>query len=88
MSAEEHRDFYIPYNQAGPCTAKPCAGELIKDLQNGFSDEGQYLAEFLQATPPEYTEVVEEVVRKASSSNPVSPPPTSPSTISKAKASP
>ena len=57
MSAEEHRDFYIPYNQAkralhGKVLYFFLAGELIKDLQNGFSDQGeQYLAEFLQETP-------------------------------------
>ena len=95
MSAEERRDFYIPYNQAkralhGKVRYFFLAGEIIKDLQNGFSDEGeQYLAEFLQDNPyPEYTAVVEEVVRKASKLKPGHRPPTSPSTISRAKASP
>ncbi len=82
MSAEERRDFYIPYNQAkralhGKARYFFLAGEIIKDLQNGFSDEGeQYLAEFLQDNPyPEYTEVVEEVVRKASKLKPGQPAP-------------
>ena len=72
----------IPYNQAkralhGKALYFFIAGELIKDLQNGFSDEGeQYLAEFLQDNPyPEYTEVVEEVVRKASKLKPGQPAP-------------
>ena len=82
MSAEERRDFYIPYNQAkralhGKALYFFLAGEIIKDLQNGFSDEGeQCLAEFLQDNPyPEYTEVVEEVVRKASKLKPGQPAP-------------
>ena len=82
MSAEERRDFYIPYNQAkralhGKALYFFLAGEIIKDLQNGFSDEGeQYLAEFLQDNPyPEYTEVVEEVVREASKVKPGQPAP-------------
>ena len=77
MSAEERRDFYIPYNQAkralhGKALYFFLAGEIIKDLQKGFSNEGeQYLAEFLQDNPhPEYTEVVEEVVREASKLKP------------------
>ena len=82
MSAEERRDFYIPYNQAkralhGKALYFFLAGEIIKDLQKGFSDEGeQYLAEFLQDNPyPEYTEVVEEVVREASKLKPGQPAP-------------
>ncbi|MDE2814339.1 MAG: TlpA disulfide reductase family protein [Gemmatimonadota bacterium] len=82
MSAEECRDFYILYNQAkralhGKALYFFLAGEIIKDLQKGFSDEGeQYLAEFLQDNPyPEYTEVVEEVVREASKLKPGQPAP-------------
>ena len=82
MSAEERRDCYIPYNQAkralhGKALYFFLAGEIIKDLQKGFSDEGeQYLAEFLQDNPyPEYTEVVEEVVREASKLKPGQPAP-------------
>ena len=82
MSAEERRDCYIPYNQAkralhGKALYFFLAGEIIEDLQKGFSDEGeQYLAEFLQDNPyPEYTEVVEEVVREASKLKPGQPAP-------------
>ena len=43
------------------------AGEIIDDFQQGRFDQGeQRLAEFLQDNPyPEYTEVVEEVVRES-----------------------
>ena len=53
------------------------AGEIIDDFQQGRFDQGeQRLAEFLQDNPyPEYTEVVEEVVREASKIKPGQPAP-------------
>ena len=53
------------------------AGEIIDDFQQGRFDQGeQRLAEFLQDNPyPEYTEVVEEVVREASKLKPGQPAP-------------
>ncbi len=53
------------------------AGEIINDFQRGRFDQGeQRLAEFLQDNPyPEYTEVVEEVVRETSKFKPGQPAP-------------
>ncbi len=53
------------------------AGEIIDDFQQGRFDQGeQRLAEFLQDNPyPEYTEVVEEVVRETSKFKPGQPAP-------------
>ena len=53
------------------------AGEIIKDLKEGRFDQGeQRLTEFLQDNPyPEYTEVVEEVVRETSKLKPGQPAP-------------
>ena len=53
------------------------AGEIINDFQRGRFDQGeQRLAEFRQDNPyPEYTEVVEEVVREASKLKPGQPTP-------------
>ena len=85
MSTEErrdHRDFYIPYNQAkrllrGKVLYCFLAGEIVTDFQQGQFDQGeQRLTEFLQDNPyPEYTEVVEEVVRQASKLKPGQPAP-------------
>ena len=53
------------------------AGEIINDFQRGRFDQGeQRWAEFLQDNPyPEYTEVVEEVVRETSKFKPGQPAP-------------
>ena len=53
------------------------AGEIIDDFQQGRFDQGeQRLAEFLQDNPyPEYTEVVEEVVRETAKLKPGQPAP-------------
>ena len=53
------------------------AGEIVNDFQRGRFDQGeQRLAEFLQDNPyPEYTEVVEEVVRETSKFKPGQPAP-------------
>ena len=53
------------------------AGEIINDFQRGRFDQGeQRLAEFLQDNPyPEYTEVVEEVMRETSKFKPGQPAP-------------
>ena len=53
------------------------AGEIVRDFWQGWFDQGeQRLAEFLQDNPyPEYTEVVEEVVRETSKLKPGQPAP-------------
>ena len=53
------------------------AGEIIDDFQQGRFDQGeQRLAEFLRDNPyPEYTEVVEEVVRETAQFKPGQPAP-------------
>ena len=53
------------------------AGEIIDDFQQGRFDQGeQRLAEFLRDNPyPEYTEVVEEVVRETAKLKPGQPAP-------------
>ena len=53
------------------------AGEIINDFQQGRFDQGdQRLAEFIQDNPyPEYTEIVEEVVRETSKFKPGQPAP-------------
>ena len=53
------------------------AWEIIEDFQQGRFDQGdQRLAEFIQDNPyPEYTEIVEEVVRETSKFKPGQPAP-------------
>ena len=85
LSEEQCRDLletYTRYNQAkrllhGKVLYFLLAGEIVSDFQWGHFDQGeQRLAEFLQDNPyPEYTEVVEEVVRKASKLKPGQPAP-------------
>ena len=85
MSAEERRDLfdsYIPYNHAkrvlrGKVLYFFLAGEIVWDFQIGQFDVGeQRWAEFLQDNPyPEYTKVVEEVVRETSKLKPGQPAP-------------
>ena len=85
MAAEERRDLfetYVPYNQAkrtlrGKVLYFFLAGEIVRDFQYGLFNIGeQRWAEFLQDNPyPEYTEVVEEVVREASKIKPGQPAP-------------
>ena len=76
MTTEERRDqfeTYVPYNHAkrtlhGKVLYFFLAGEIVMDFQYGLFNIGEHRwAEFLQDNPyPEYTEVVEEVVREAS----------------------
>ena len=85
MAAEERRDqfeTYVPYNRAkrllhGKVLYFFLAGEIVMDFQYGLFNIGeQRWAEFLQDNPyPEYTEVVEEVVREASKIKPGQPAP-------------
>ena len=85
MAAEERRNLfetYVPYNHAkrllrGKVLYFFLAGEIVKDFQYGLFNIGeQRWAEFLQDNPyPEYTEVVEEVVREASKIKPGQPAP-------------
>ncbi|MXX36986.1 MAG: TlpA family protein disulfide reductase [Gemmatimonadetes bacterium] len=85
MAAGERRDqfeTYVPYNQAkrtlhGKVLYFFLAGEIVIDFQYGLFNIGeQRWAEFLQDNPyPEYTEVVEEVVREASKIKPGQPAP-------------
>ena len=85
MAAEERRnqfETYVPYNHAkrtlhGKVLYFFLAGEIVMDFQYGLFNIGeQRWAEFLQDNPyPEYTEVVEEVVREASKIKPGQPAP-------------
>ena len=85
MPAEEPKAFtetYSDYNQAkrvlhGKVLYFFLAGEIIEDFQQGRFDQGeQRLAEFLQDNPyPEYTEVVEEVMRETAQLKPGQPAP-------------
>ena len=85
LSEEQCRDLletYTRYNQAkrvlhGKVLYFLLAGEIVTDFQWGHFDQGeQRLAEFRQDNPyPEYTEVVEEVVREASKLKPGQPAP-------------
>ena len=85
LSEEQCRDLletYTRYNQAkrvlhGKVLYFLLAGEIVSDFQWGHFDQSeQRLAEFLQDNPyPEYTEVVEEVVREASKFKPGQPAP-------------
>ena len=83
---EERRNLfetYVPYNHAKRTLARQSPvflsrrGNRIKDFQYGLFNIGeQRWAEFLQDNPyPEYTEVVEEVVREASKIKPGQPAP-------------
>ena len=84
-NAEEPKAFaetYSNYNQAkqtlhGKVLYFFLAGEIIDDFQQGRFDQGeQRLAEFLQDNPyPEYTEVVEEVMRETAQLKPGQPAP-------------
>ena len=85
MTTEERRDqfeTYVPYNHAkrtlhGKVLYFFLAGEIVMDFQYGLFNIGEHRwAEFLQDNPyPEYTEVVEEVVREASKIKPGQPAP-------------
>ena len=85
MAAEERRalvETYVPYNHAkrllrGKVLYFFLAGEIVMDFQYGLFNIGEHRwAEFLQDNPyPEYTEVVEEVVREASKIKPGQPAP-------------
>ncbi len=85
MAAEERRalvETYVPYNHAkrllrGKVLYFFLAGEIVLDFQYGLFNIGeQRWAEFLQDNPyPEYTEMVEEVVREASKIKPGQPAP-------------
>ena len=85
MPAEEPKAFaetYSNYNQAkqtlhGKVLYFFLAGEISDDFQQGRFDQGeQRLAEFLQDNPyPEYTEVVEEVMRETAQLKPGQPAP-------------
>ena len=85
MAAEERRalvETYVPYNHAkrllrGKVLYFFLAGEIVMDFQYGLFNIGEHRwAEFLQDNPyPEYTEVVEEVVREASKLKPGQPAP-------------
>ena len=85
LSEEQGQDLletYTRYNQAkrllhGKVLYFLLAGEIVSDFQWGHFDQGeQRLAEFRQDNPyPEYTEVVEEVVREASKLKPGQPAP-------------
>ena len=79
---QDHIETYTPYNQAkqtlhGKVRYFFIAGEIVWDFRKGWFDQGeQRLAEFLQDNPyPEYTEVVEEVVREISKLKPGQPAP-------------
>ena len=79
---QDHIETYTPYNQAkqtlhGKVRYFFLAGEIVRDFRQGWFDQGeQRLAEFLQDNPyPEYTEVVEEVVRETSKLKPGQPAP-------------
>ena len=84
-NAEEPKAFaetYSNYNQAkqilhGKVLYFFLAGEISDDFQQGRFDQGeQRLAEFLQDNPyPEYTEVVEEVMRETAQLKPGQPAP-------------
>ena len=85
LSESQRQDLfetYTRYNQAkrllhGKVLYFFLAGEIVRDFQHGHFDQGeQRLAEFLQDNPyPEYTEVVEEVVRETSKLKPGQPAP-------------
>ena len=85
LSEEQRQDLfetYTRYNQAkqalhGKVLYFFLAGEIVRDFQHGHFEQGeQRLAEFLQDNPyPEYTEVVEEVIREASKLKPGQPAP-------------
>ena len=85
MAAEERRNLfetYVPYNHAkrtlyGKVLYFFIAGEIVRDFQYGLFNIGeQRWAEFLQDNPyPEYTKVVEEIVREASKIKPGQPAP-------------
>ena len=85
LSDSQRQDLfatYTRYNQAkqalhGKVLYFFLAGEIVRDFQHGHFDQGeQRLAEFLQDNPyPEYTEVVEEVIREASKLKPGQPAP-------------
>ena len=79
---QDHIETYTPYSQAkrtlhGKVLYFFLAGEIVRDFRQGWFDQGeQRLAEFLQDNPyPEYTEVVEEVVRETSKLKPGQPAP-------------
>ena len=79
---QDHIETYTPYNQAkqtlhGKVRYFFLAGEIVWSFRKGWFDQGeQRLAEFLQDNPyPEYTEVVEEVVRETSKLKPGQPAP-------------
>ena len=74
---QDHIETYTPYNQAkrtlhGKVLYFFLAGEIVWDFRRSWFDHGeQRLAEFRQDNPyPEYTEVVEEVVRETSKLKP------------------
>ena len=85
MAAQERRnqfETYVPYNHAkrvlhGKVLYFFLAGEIVMDFQYGLFNIGEHRwAEFLQDNPyPEYTEVVEEVVRETSKLKPGQPAP-------------
>ena len=85
LSESQRQDLfetYTRYNQAkrllhGKVLYFFLAGEIVRDFQHGHFDQGeQHLAEFLRDNPyPEYTEVVEEVVRQTSKLKPGQPAP-------------
>ena len=85
MAAEERRnqfEAYVPYNHAkrtlhGKVLYFFLAGEIVWDFQEGLFNIGEHRwAEFLQDNPyPEYTKVVEEVVRETSKIKPGQPAP-------------
>ena len=85
LSESQRQDLfetYTRYNQAkrllhGKVLYFFLAGEIVRDFQHGHFDQGeQRLAEFLRDNPyPEYTEVVEEVVRETSKLKPGQPAP-------------
>ena len=79
---QDHIETYTLYNQAkrtlhGKVLYFFLAGEIVWDFRRSWFDHGeQRLAEFLQDNPyPEYTEVVEEVVRETSKLKPGQPAP-------------
>ena len=74
---QDHIETYTLYNQAkrtlhGKVLYFFLAGEIVWDFRRSWFDHGeQRLAEFLQDNPyPEYTEIVEEVVRETSKLKP------------------
>ena len=85
LSDSQRQDLfatYTRYNQAkqalhGKVLYFFLAGEIVRDFQHGHFDQGeQRLTEFLQDNPyPEYTEVVEEVVRETAQLKPGQPAP-------------